>query len=302
MKDFLGKLLVIGGTGFIGERLVKAAVCKGYDVSVISLNKPVPSKIIRAVQYFSLDISDASMIKALIPSNKFDYVVNLGGYVDHSGYLDGGKSVIDTHFNGMLNLINFLDWKVLKNFVQIGSSDEYGECGAPQNESMREQPISPYSFAKVAASHLLQMLGRTECFPSVILRFFLVYGPGQANTRFIPQIIQGCKMNANFETSTGEQLRDLCHVDDIVKGVFRAMERHDLFGDVINLASGKPVQIKYVIELIKTLIGGGNPEYGRVAYRTNENMALYADITKAKNLLAWEPTVCLEDGIRDLCI
>jgi len=301
-REFQGKLLVIGGTGFIGGHLVKAALYKGYGVSVISLNKSEPSKAIKGVQYYSVDVSDLSMIKALIPSNKFDYVVNLSGYVDHSSYSDKGKSVVETHLNGMINLIDFLDWNVLKNFVQIGSSDEYGGCGAPQNEEMREQPISPYSFAKVAASHLLQMLGRTERFPSVILRFFLVYGPGQANSRFIPQIIEGCKKNATFETSYGEQLRDFCHVDDIVEGIFKAMERHDLFGEVINLASGKAVQIKYVIDLIQTIIGSGNPEYGRVAYRSNENMALYADITKARKLLAWHPNVSLETGIRDLCV
>ena len=70
-------------------------------------------------------------------------------------------------------------------FVQIGSSDEYGNIKAPQHEESREHPISPYSIGKLASTQFLQMLHRTEGFPAVILRPFLIYGPGQDNKRFI---------------------------------------------------------------------------------------------------------------------
>jgi nucleoside-diphosphate-sugar epimerase len=144
------------------------------------------------------------------------------------------------------------------------------------------------------------MLGRSEKFPSVILRFFLVYGPGQAINRFIPQIISGCLNDEAFDTSSGGQLRDFCHIDDIVKGVFCALEHRGLYGEVVNLASGQPVKIRYIVDLIQRLVGAGRPNFGRVPYRSNENMALYADISKAKKLLSWSPLVSLEDGISKL--
>ena len=71
-----------------------------------------------------------------------------------------------------MNLIDCLDKERLKGFVQIGSSDEYGNALSPQRETMREMPISPYSFAKAAASHFIQMLSHTEGSPGVVLRFF----------------------------------------------------------------------------------------------------------------------------------
>ena len=88
----------------------------------------------------------------------FDYVVNLGGYINHQLFKDGGRNLIDTHFITIQNLVEVLPRNKLKRFVQIGSSDEYGNAPAPQNEKMREQPISPYSLAKVASTHFLQML------------------------------------------------------------------------------------------------------------------------------------------------
>ena len=295
-----GTLLITGGTGFVGEHLARTALTRGYEVSVISLHIPNPTKAVEGVKYYVADMCSFNELSSVMPSNKFDYVVNLSGYVDHSGYRDGGTKVIDAHFNGIVNLVDFVDWGTLKNFIQVGSSDEYGGCDAPQREDMREEPISPYSFSKVSASHFLQMLGRTEKFPSVILRLFLVYGPGQAINRFIPQIIRGCVNDETFDTSSGDQLRDFSHIDDIVNGFFCALEHTGLFGEVVNLASGQPVKIRYVIELIQSLVGGGRPNFGRVAYRPNENMALYADISKAQKLLSWCPSISLENGISKL--
>ena len=300
MVNYKGTLLVLGGTGFIGKNFVKKAVDRGYDVSIISLHVPNFTEAIEGVKYYQVNICNYKELEKKLPINKYEFVVNLAGYGDHSGYLDGGKEVIDSHYNGVVNIINFIDWSILKNFIQIGSSDEYGECPAPQNEMMREQPISPYSFAKLSINHFLQMLGRTEKFPSVILRLFLVYGPGQVNNMFIPKIINGCLNNEKFDTSHGDQLRDFCHIDDIVNGIFCALLSRNLFGEIINLASGKPVKIKYVINLIQNLAAGGIPQYGKVPYRTNENMALYADITKSQKILSWIPRINLEDGIEDL--
>ena len=300
MIDSVNSLLIIGGTGFIGKNFAKKSVDKGYDVSIISLHQPNFEEAIESVKYYQVNICNHEELEKKISNNKFSYVVNLGGYVDHSGYLDGGSQVIDSHYRGVINIINFVDWGTLKNFIQIGSSDEYGQCPAPQNESMREQPISPYSFAKVSINHFLQMLGRTEKFPSVILRLFLVYGLDQEDNRFIPKIINGCLNDEDFDTSDGNQLRDFCHIDDVVNGIFCALLTRGLFGEIINLASGKPIKIKYMINLIKNLANGGRPQFGKIPYRLNENMALYADINKSKEILSWSPKKNLEDSIKDL--
>jgi nucleoside-diphosphate-sugar epimerase len=210
----------------------------------------------------------------------------------------GGQEVFTAHSQGVINLIKVVNWAGLKAFVQVGSSDEYGNAEAPQKESLREAPISPYSLGKTCATHFIQMLARTENFPGVVLRLFLVYGPGQNKNRFLPAIIEHCLNDREFAASEGRQLRDFCYVEDIVKGMLLAAVTEAAFGKVINLASGVPISIRKVIEMAMNLIKGGHPLFGEHPYRPGENMALYADISLAKTLLGWRPEVSLEDGLK----
>ena len=291
------RMLIVGGTGFIGRNLVLNALESGYDIVVLSLNEPGVKKRVEGVDYVKVDITQPIEAKEKLAEGAFDYVVNLAGYINHCRFLEGGHEIIKAHFGGVQNLLQFLDWSELKRFVQIGSSDEYGSHQAPQHEEMRELPISPYSLGKVASTQLLQVLHRTQGFPAVIMRLFLTYGPGQDNKRFLPQIIRGCLADDHFPTSAGEQLRDFCYVDDIAQGILAALTNEQVNGEVINLASGNPVAIREIVELIQRTIGKGTPEFGEIPYRVGENMALYADTSKAKKILGWAPTVTLEEGI-----
>ena len=291
-------ILIVGGTGFIGTHVVKEAITLGLKVTIISKNYKDLSERINDVEYLSINISKKVKLYNQLKDKVFHYVINLGGYVDHSNYSSGGEKVVDTHFNGTKNLINCINKDSLKSFIQIGSSDEYGANLAPQNESHRESPISPYSFAKTSATHFLQMLYKTENFPVVILRPFLVYGPGQDMKRFIPQIISGCIEGRNFPTSEGGQLRDFCFISDFVRSIFSSIDNSKAFGEVINIASGEPIAIKEVVSKIQKIVSTGNPQFGKVPYRAGENMELFADITKAKKLLNWKPKITLEEGLK----
>ena len=290
-------VLVLGGTGFIGHHLVKAIQGRNWQVTSASLHRPVPTRYVDGVRYLLVDLTDATAVKEHI-TVAYDYVVNLGGYIDHTLFQAGGRALISSHFTALQNLIQALPRHSLKRFVQIGSSDEYGNAPSPQREGLRESPISPYSFAKVASTQFLQMLHCTENFPATILRLFLVYGPGQNDQRFLPQIIQGCLQDRAFPTSAGEQLRDFCYVGDVVEAILQALECESMDGQIFNLASGQPISIRAMIEKTQTLIGQGNPSFGAIPYRIGENMSLYADISKISQVLKWCPQVPLEDGLR----
>jgi nucleoside-diphosphate-sugar epimerase len=292
------KLLVVGGSGFIGQHVVRKCLDFGFFVTVLSKNNYPDLHRLDKVTYFSVDISNKEDLQSVLRDKTFDYVVNLGGYIDHSNYSNGGSNVLDTHFNGVRNLVDCLDRTRIKKFVQIGSSDEYGGAIAPQSESQREAPISLYSCSKVLSTVFLQTLYKTENFPVVIFRLFLVYGSGQNTNRFIPKIIKGCLNNDKFPVSYGGQLRDFCYIDDVVNGIIKSFSCADLNGEVVNLASGNPVSIHSVIEMVRNNIGLGSPLYGGVPYRKGENMKLFADITKVNRLLDWKPLVSLKDGIQ----
>lgn len=290
------RLLVVGGNGFIGSHVVKHALRLGWDVSSLSLHGAVGGGI-PGVCHVTADIASLPSLVAALGEAAFEYVINCGGYIDHTLFIKGGRRVFGPHFDGVLNLVEILDRDVLRAFVNIGSSDEYGAAPAPQAETLREMPISPYALSKVASSHFLQMLYRTENFPATTLRPFLIYGPGQMEQRFLPQIIKGCLEGRAFPVSEGSQLRDFCFIQDAVDAFFSALEKSAARGEVINVASGQPVSIRQMVEMVQRLVGRGEPRFGEIAYRPGENMALYADVAKARRILGWEPEVTLESGL-----
>jgi nucleoside-diphosphate-sugar epimerase len=289
-------ILVIGGTGFIGSHLLKRVIKEGWSATSISLHAPTERRFIDSVNYIQANLDNEKEIMSCL-CNGFDYVVNLGGYIDHKNFNDGGRDLIDSHFIGVMNLVQSLPKDKLKCFVQIGSSDEYGNAVSPQKETIREQSISPYSFSKMAATHFLQMLNQTENFPCIILRLFLTYGPEQDIKRFLPQIIIGCLHGRTFPVSEGKQLRDFCYIDDVVDAILCTLNARNAIGEVINIASGQPVSIRSMVNRIQKRIGKGEPLYGAIPYRVGENMELYASIGKARHLLGWSPNITLEEGI-----
>ena len=233
-----------------------------------------------------------------LKSKKFTHVINLSGDINHANFNSGGKKVIENHFIGVLNLVSCLNREYLKSFVQIGSSDEYGDSAAPQNEEQTCIPLSSYSFAKLSTVNFFKMLNITESFPVIMVRLFLVFGPNQNNLRFLPQVITACLSNKTFPVSKGEQIRDFCFVEDIIDGIFLALESKGLFGNIFNLGSGNPVKIREIIELIVKIIGKGEPLFGKLPYRKNENMQLYADISKANKFLNWKATRNFDESIK----
>jgi len=291
----MNRMLVVGGSGFIGSHLCRIAQARGYRVTSLSLHPPPAAGA--GVIYLTGNLSDRGLLKQLLAGRDFEYLVNCGGYIDHRSYFSGGRDLVETHFDGVQNLLDAVNRDCLKRFVQIGSSDEYGSVAAPQSEGAREAPISPYSLAKLAATHFLQMLWRTCQFPAVTLRLFLTYGPGQGDQRFVPQIINGCLQDRRFPASEGGQLRDFCYVDDVVEGILLALDAPAVCGRVINLASGTPVTIRAAIERIRAIVGRGQPDFGQIPYRAGENMALWADIKLAGELLGWAPRVQLDEGL-----
>ena len=151
-------VLIVGGTGFIGMHITREAINLGFHVLVLSKNATPLLGRINDVEYISVDITLEGELFNKINGRTLHYVINLGGYIDHSNYTEGGDQIFNVHFNGVKNLVNCINKDHLKSFIQIGSSDEYGGNLSPQSECQRESPISPYSFAKTAATHLLQML------------------------------------------------------------------------------------------------------------------------------------------------
>ena len=115
---------------------------------------------------------------------------------------------------------------------------------------------------------------------------------------FIPQVINGCLNNKEFPTTSGEQIRDFCYIDDTVSAILLILTNRKATGEVFNVASGIPVKIKTVIKLINKIIGKGKPEFNKLKLHKRENKILYADIKKINKKLNWKPKINLLKGLK----
>jgi nucleoside-diphosphate-sugar epimerase len=290
------KILIVGGTGFIGYHLAKQSLKKGWQVTSISSKPPKKIRYLSKVKYIRCDITNKKLLESRT-NNNFDYIVNLGGYIDHSNK----KKTFSSHYNGCKNLAEIFLKKTPSSFIQIGSSLEYGSANSPQKENIKcnlKSIKSTYGKAKLSSSIHMINLFKKKKFPVTVLRLYLVYGPKQDVNRFLPTIINGCLKNKKFPSSKGDQLRDFLYVDDAVEAIIKSLINKNTRGQIINLGSGKPKLVKNVIEKVKKISKGGKPQYGMFKLRKFDIQKLYPSIEKVKNTINWKPKTSFDKGLK----
>lgn len=289
------KLLVIGGTGFLGSHVCREAIKKNYRVISVSTKK-TKFNLIKKVKYIKCDISNSTKIKRKL-NFEVDYIINFGGYVDHS---DKNKTY-QSHFKGCKNLIDFYQKKKIKKFIQIGSSLEYGKTKSPHKEKIMTKKVillkSIYAKSKLLSTNYCINAFKKKSFPVTVLRPYLVYGPGQKINRLIPFIISKSLTNKKFPCSSGVQLRNFLFVEDFVKAIFKTLTKKNVNGEIINIGSNNNLKVKKVILMIKNYLNSGKPMFGKIKLRKDESIKYYPSIKKAKNLINWKPLIQFEKGL-----
>jgi dTDP-glucose 4,6-dehydratase len=286
------KILILGGTGFIGYHLAKEALRRGFQVSSLSKNTPIKKRYLKRVKYIIADISNKNSINKKIKEN-FQYVVNLAGYVDHSNKIKTYKS----HYLGCKNISNFFLKDKIERFIQVGSSMEYGLAKSPQKENFKCEPKSVYGRAKFLSSQYLLNLYKKKKFPVTIVRLYQVYGPYQDLNRFIPVVINSCKSKIDFPCSHGRQFRDFLYINDLIDAIFLILENPKAKGEIFNIGFGKPLKIKNIIQRILSYYKSGNPKFGKIKLREEEQMKIYPDVHKARRILNWKPKIKFLTGL-----
>ena len=286
------KILILGGTGFIGYHLAKESLKRGFNVTSISKNNPTKKRYLKNVNYLTVDISKKNLIKKKIKKD-FEYIVNLSGYVDH---LDK-KKTFKSHYIGCKNIINHFKNSKIKAFIQIGSSMEYGLAKSPHKENIKCKPLSVYGKAKFLATRYLLNLYKNQKIPVTILRLYQVYGPKQDLNRFIPIVINSCKNNKNFPCSHGKQYRDFLYIDDLIDAIFLTAESLKARGQIINIGYGFPLKIKNIIGKIVNHYKLGNPQFNMIKLRKEEKMKIYPNLNKAKKLIKWKAKINFSKGL-----
>ena len=157
-------LLVIGGTGFIGNHLIKHYSNK-YRITSISKNSSSITKKLLNVKYIISDLENSYEAKNFFSENKFNFIINCGGYVDHKDFLIDNDNIFNNHFKITLNILRYTAKSKPEKFIQIGSSDEYGYNASCPKEDTKENPFSPYSLGKLASTQACMIFAKQYNYP-----------------------------------------------------------------------------------------------------------------------------------------
>ncbi len=292
------KVIVTGGAGFIGSHLVDALLQKGFEVHVIdNLLSGKRENVNPAAHFHEVDIRDFEKISPLFAGVKF--VFHLAALPRVQPSIEDPKTTHDINVNGTLNVLIAARDAGVSRVIYSASSSAYGnQEKLPLREDMRPMPLSPYGLQKYIGELECGLFSQIYNLETVSLRYFNVYGPrapiGGAYSLVIGKFLEQRK---NGESLTivpdGKQSRDFTHVKDVVRANILASESLLVGkGDVVNIGGGR----NYSVLEIANIIGG--PKIF-IEPRLEPKHTL-ADISKAKELLGWEPQIRIEDGIGEL--
>jgi UDP-glucuronate 4-epimerase len=306
------KLLITGGAGFIGSHLVDRLLTTQvehitivddfndfYDPSIKRANINEHLKDPR-YQIADIDIRDRTSLEQVFAKNNFDCIVHLAARAGVRPSLSEPQLYSETNINGTLNLLELARQNHVKQFVFGSSSSVYGinaKVPFSEDDPIR-QPISPYAATKAAGELLCHTYSHLYELRCICLRFFTVYGPRQRPDLAIhkfAKLISERKPIPVF--GDGTTRRDYTYIDDIINGVTAAIDYNKSNYEVINLGESRTIELKELISLLEAeldvhaIIDRQPPQPGDVPQT-------FADISKARALLGYEPTTQIEEGLR----
>ncbi len=305
------KILITGGAGFIGSHLVDKLLAEGnWCVTVIddfndfysphtkhlNTTKHLANPNYRLVD---ADIRDSATMAAIFAEYKFDMIVHLAARAGVRPSLNEPKLYAETNINGTLNLLELAREHNVPQFIFGSSSSVYGvNAKVPFAEDDRiHQPISPYAATKAAGELLCHTYSHLYGIRIVCLRFFTVYGarqrPDLAIHKFSKLITEGKPIQVFGDGTTR---RDYTYIDDIIQGVRAALDHDGSQYEIFNLGESQTVELNELISLLEYSLDM-QAIIDRQPMQPGDVPITYADITKSREILGYDPTTKIADGI-----
>ena len=285
------RILVTGSTGFIGSALTKFLLDKG---AVIRLYDRDNGK----------DINDYKNIAEAVCD--CDYVVHLAAMIGVGKTEKKKLEVLNTNIFGTRNVLDACVSAKVKKIVFSSSSEIYGEqIKQPIEETNPLSPKSVYGVSKVAGEEYLKAYKQLYDLDYTIVRYFNAYGPEQRNNFVLPKFVNTI-LNCESPTiyGNGSQIRSFCYIDDIVQGTYLALTKEEANSEVFNIGNdGEPISIRDLAIKIMKIYGRLMP-LNKIDFKDSDRstkreiFVRIPDITKARNILGYEPKVTLYEGIK----
>lgn len=302
--------LLTGAAGFIASRVANILLSRGDTVvGIDSLNDAYDPRL----KYFRLkaleardgftfikgDITDRAFVdKTFADASPIDGVINLAARAGVRQSVENPWAYVDTNTTGTLNLLEACHNAGVKKFLLASTSSLYGKDNEiPYSEDAdTNKPLSPYAASKKAAEALCYTYHHLYGIDVTVYRYFTVFGPSGRPDMSIFRFIQWVSEERPVLIyGDGMQSRDFTFVDDIARGTVAGLK--PLGYEVINLGSDEPVILMDSLKLVEKYVG----KKAQIVYREMHRADVtetWANITKARKLLGWEPTVSHEEGVR----
>ena len=310
------KIIITGGSGFIGSNLVDFLIKKKFFV--INLDKLTYSsnryknklRNIKNYKFIKIDIINQNTITKIIKTYKPEVIFNLAAetHVDRS--IDSPKNFIKTNINGTFSLLESLRFlkkkKISPKLIHVSTDEVYGDikAGIKSNESHKYEPSSPYSASKASADHLIKSYIRTYNLKAIISNCCNNYGPYQFPEKLIPKIITNIFNNKELPVyAKGKNSREWIYVEDHCEALFRLYLRGK-DGESYNVGSGVNLQninlVKKIIKICKIMKIkiGKKSRIKFVKDRPGHDFRYALDNRKIYNQLKWKPKVKFEQGLK----
>jgi len=300
----MASYLVTGGAGFIGSHLAEELLRRGHRVRIVDnlvTGKRANLDVLRGVEFLEGDLAEAPIAEQAAAG--MDYVLHQAAIPSVPRSVDDPVTSNRANITATLNVLVAARQAGVKRLVYAGSSSAYGETPTlPKREDMPTNPMSPYALQKLVGERYCQLFTQLYGFPAVTIRYFNVFGPRQdpgspysgVISRFTAALLDGQRPTIHGD---GEQTRDFTYVANVVDGVLRACEAPNVAGEVINVATGRRISLNELLHVLNRL-SGVSAQALHKPQRAGDVRDSQADISKAKLLLGYEPTVSLEDGLK----
>ena len=305
----MSKIIITGGAGFIGSHIAEALAKDGHEVVIIDNRDDYYSPILKKknIEYV-LKSGNATFVHGDITNiNLLRKVIDKDvDYVFHEAAQAGVRISVENPFKpnninvlGTLNVLQASLEADVERVINASSSSVYGKVEyLPFDEKHSTQPVSPYGVSKLAAEHYCRVFYEVYGLPTVSLRYFTVYGPRMRPDLAI-SIFTGKMLKDEPITifGDGNQTRDFTYIDDIVKVNMKLLDTNRADGKVMNIGSGNRISVNDLATNLKEIIGSfSEVDYDEV--QRGDAKHTLADVGLAKELIGYEPSVNIEEGLK----
>jgi len=303
------KILITGGTGFIGSHLAEMLVKQGNSVTCFdryNINNHwgwlEDSELSQDINIILGDIRDFDSVHDATAGQ--DIIFHLAALIGIPYSYKSPLAYIRTNIEGTYNILESAKLRQTEKIIITSTSETYGTAQTvPINESHPLVGQSPYSASKISADQLALSYYLSFDSPITIARPFNTYGPRQSSRAIIPTIFSQAILGDTLTLGNLSPTRDLTYVDDTCRGFLEIANHPNLSGEVVNIGSNQEISIGALAELIKEIVGKELnivESKDRLRPEKSEVDRLVCDNSKICKLTTWKPEIGLKDGLRNV--